>query len=98
MAGIRRRRTAGGCLARSGEGERGVTLNVEQLLFNMLLAAIFSVLGFVLLFIGYRIFDALTPMDLGHKIFDEGNVAAAVMSGAFILGLAIVVAASIHGG
>jgi uncharacterized membrane protein YjfL (UPF0719 family) len=75
-----------------------MALNVEQLLFNMLLAAIFSILGFALLFVGYRVFDALTPLDLGHKIFDEGNVAAAVMAGAFILGLAIVVAASIHGG
>ncbi len=74
-----------------------MTLNVEQTLFNLLLAAIFSILGFVLLFIGYKVFDALTPTDLGAKIFEEGNVAAAVMAGAFILGIAIVVAASIHG-
>ena len=51
-----------------------MALNFEQLLFNLLLAVIFSVLGFVLLFLGYRLFDALTPMDLGHKIFDEGNI------------------------
>ena len=74
-----------------------MALNFEQLLFNLLLAAIFSVLGFVLLFVGYRVFDALTPMDLGHKIFDEGNVAAAVMAGAFVIGLALIVSASIQG-
>ncbi|MGH2353401.1 MAG: DUF350 domain-containing protein [Chloroflexota bacterium] len=74
-----------------------MTLNVEQLLFNLLLATLFSILGFVLLFLGYRMFDALTPMELGHKIFDEGNVAAAVMAGAFVIGLALIVSASIQG-
>lgn len=74
-----------------------MAINVEQMLFNMLLAAIFSVLGFILLFIGYKVFDWLTPMDMGHKIFDEGNVAAAVMAGAFVIGMAIVIAASMGG-
>jgi uncharacterized membrane protein YjfL (UPF0719 family) len=74
-----------------------MTLNVEQMLINMLLATVFSILGFVLLFIGYRVFDLLTPMDLGRKIFEEGNVAAAVMAGAFVFGIALIVAASILG-
>ena len=74
-----------------------MALNLDQLLFNLLLAVIFSVLGFLLLFAGYRVFDALTPTDLGHKIFDEGNVAAAVMAGAFVLGIALIVSASISG-
>jgi uncharacterized membrane protein YjfL (UPF0719 family) len=85
------------CAAPPQEGVRDVALNVEQLVFNLLLALIFSLLGFVLLFAGYRAFDALTPMDLGHKIFDEGNVAAAVMAGSFVFGIALIVAASIHG-
>lgn len=74
-----------------------MTLNVEQTLFNLFLAALFSILGFILLFAGYRIFDWLTPEDIRAKIFDEGNVAAAVLTGAFILAIAIVIAASIHG-
>lgn len=74
-----------------------MALNFEQVLLNLLLAVIFSALGFVLLFLGYRVFDALTPMNLGHKIFDEGNVAAAVMAGAFVLGIALIVSASISG-
>jgi uncharacterized membrane protein YjfL (UPF0719 family) len=74
-----------------------MALNVEQLLLNMLLALLFSILGFALLFVGYRAFDWFTPMDLGRKIFEDGNVAAAVMAGAFVLGIAIVVAASIQG-
>lgn len=73
-----------------------MSLNFEQLGLNILLAMIFSVLGFVLLFVGYRMFDAVTPGNLSRRIFDEGNVAAAIMAGAFVIAVSIVIAASIH--
>jgi len=57
---------------------------------------VYALLGMVLLFIGYRVFDWLTPTDLQEKIFKEGNVAAAVLVGAFILGLAIVILGAIR--
>lgn len=67
------------------------------MLFNLLLAAVFSVLGFILLFLGYRALDMLTPQKMGEKIFHEGNVAVAVLAAGFVSGLAIIIAASIHG-
>ncbi len=70
---------------------------LEITINNLLLAVLFALVGFILLLGGYRIFDAMTPTDLNAKIFEEGNVAAAVLAGAFIIGLAIVVAAAIHG-
>lgn len=73
-----------------------MSLKFEQLGLNILLATIFSVLGFVLLFVGYRMFDAVTPGNLSRRIFDEGNVAAAIMAGAFVIAVSIVIAASIH--
>ena len=51
--------------------------------------------GFLSCFFGYRLFDWLTPGDAQHKIFEEGNVAVAVMKGAFVLAIAIVLAAVI---
>ena len=68
---------------------------MEQTIANVLLSVLFALLGFVLLFVGYKVFDALTPHNIGHKILDEGNVAAAVLMAGFIVGLAIVVAAAI---
>ena len=68
---------------------------MENLINNLLLSVLFAFLGFVLLFVGYRVFDALTPTNMGAKIFEEGNTAAAVLVGAFIIGLAIIVAAAI---
>lgn len=68
---------------------------MEQFLANAALSLVFALLGFVLLFIGYRVFDSLTPQNLGKSIFEDGNVAAAVLAGAFIVGLALVIAAAI---
>ena len=68
---------------------------LENLINNLLLSVLFALLGFVLLFVGYRVFDALTPTNISLKIFEEGNTAAAVLTGAFIIGLAIIVAAAI---
>ena len=76
---------------RSGEN------SVENTLNNLLLAILFALLGLILLIGGYRVFDVMTPTDLNAKIFEEGNIAAAVLAGAFIIGLAVVVAAAIHG-
>lgn len=68
---------------------------MDEVLRNLGLSFAFAFLGFVLLFLSYLAFDRLTPTDLNQRIFEEGNVAAAVLTGAFVLGLAIVVAAAI---
>jgi putative membrane protein len=70
-------------------------MDANSTLNNAVLSVLFAILGFVLLFIGYRVFDALTPTDLNKRIFEDGNVAAAILAGAFVLGLAIIVAMAI---
>ena len=69
---------------------------MDQALGNMALSIVFSVLGFILLFLGFKVFDWLTPADLSKKIFEDGNMAAALVMAAFILALAQVVAAAIN--
>ena len=44
------------------------------------LSVVFAILGFGLLFLGYRAFDMLTPASLSNQIFEEKNLAAAVLS------------------
>lgn len=66
--------------------------------FEVLLKTIlYAVVGILLLFFGYKVFDWLTPTDAQKKIFEERNTAVAILFGFFILGLAIVIAAAIHG-
>ena len=70
-------------------------MDVQQTLVNIVLSLVFALLGFILLFVGYRVFYALTPTDLNKRIFEDGNVAAAVLAAGFVLGLAIIVAMAI---
>ncbi len=62
-----------------------------------ILSIIYAILGMVLLYVGYKVFDLVTPTDMQKKIFEEGNTAVAITVGAFIIGLAIVILGAIRG-
>jgi len=57
--------------------------------------AIFGVTGIVLLIVGYYIWELVTPYNLRRELQDNKNVAVALVAAAFIVGMAIVVAAAL---
>ena len=60
----------------------------------LLYTAVFGVVGIILVFIGFKLFDkAITKINLEAEIA-KGNVAAAILSGAAIIALAIIIAAA----
>ncbi len=63
----------------------------------LLAALLYSVIGMLILCVGFFIFDALTPGKLWEDIRDKQNMAVALFGGLFALGLSIIVAAAIHG-
>jgi putative membrane protein len=66
------------------------------LLSNVVAAAVFAVLGIVILFGSFFVLDRMTPYTLWKEIIDEHNTALAVLLGALALGISIIVAAAIH--
>ncbi len=70
---------------------------MQHALIVFLSSVAYAATGSILLWAGYRLFDRLTPGDAHSKIFDEGNQAVAILVGAFVLGLAIVIAAAMVG-
>jgi uncharacterized membrane protein YjfL (UPF0719 family) len=65
-------------------------------LWRLLLdAALFGISGIVLLIIGYYVWELITPYNLRKEIHENKNVAVAIVVAAFILGMAIVIAASL---
>ncbi|MDP5281137.1 DUF350 domain-containing protein [Sphingomonas sp. DG1-23] len=58
---------------------------------------LYSVIGIVIFVIGFVILDLLTPGKLWQEIEQKQNVAVAIFAGAVAIGLAIIVAAAIHG-
>ena len=63
-------------------------------LLNM---AIFALVGVALAIIGYKLFDLCTPGDLSKEIVENKNIAAAIVAGALIIGVCIIVAVAMMG-
>jgi uncharacterized membrane protein YjfL (UPF0719 family) len=58
---------------------------------------LFSAVGIIAAIAGYKLFDKCTPGDLHNEIVQHKNVAAAIVAGAVILGVCIIIAASMLG-
>ena len=65
-----------------------------RILTNSLL---YSILGGIVFWISFIIVDKITPYDLWRQLVEERNQALATVVAAMCLGIAIIVAAAIHG-
>jgi len=59
--------------------------------------ALFAVIGIILAILGYKVFDRFTPGHLHQEIVEHRNVAAAIIGASVILGVCIIIAASMLG-
>jgi uncharacterized membrane protein YjfL (UPF0719 family) len=65
-------------------------------LWRLLLdASLFGIAGIVLLIIGYYLWELITPYNLRRELHENKNVAVAIVVASFIIGMAIVIAASL---
>lgn len=61
----------------------------------LLSMVIFALVAIVLMVIGYKVFDLImTKVDVQKELAERQNIAVAIVIGAVILGVAIIVAAS----
>jgi len=67
---------------------------LPQAVGNVLL---FAAIGIITAILGYKLFDKCTPGHLTREILENRNIAAAIIGGAVILGVCIIVAASMMG-
>lgn len=65
--------------------------------YHLAAAAIFSVVGIVVLFLAIFLMEKLTRFSIAKEIVDEHNTALAIIVGAIVIGIAIIIAASILG-
>ncbi|HVJ00550.1 MAG TPA: DUF350 domain-containing protein [Sphingomonas sp.] len=63
----------------------------------LLSTLIYAVVGIIVFVVGFVVLDLLTPGKLWEEIEQKQNVAVAIFAGAIAIGLAIIVAAAIHG-
>ncbi|MBI4758804.1 MAG: DUF350 domain-containing protein [Chloroflexi bacterium] len=58
-----------------------------------LVSMFYAIVGIILLFAAYKIFD----FNMNKAIFEDKNVAVGVSVGAFVLGVALIIAGAIKG-
>lgn len=58
---------------------------------------VFSLLGVVVFWVCFIVIDWLTPYDLWGEIVEKKNQALATIVAAMCLGIAIIIAAAVHG-
>lgn len=77
--------------------QAGLDWHAASLGQAVLYTVLFSLLGIGLAILGYKLFDVCTPGNLHEEILKNRNTAAALVGGAVIIGVCIVVAAAIMG-
>ena len=56
---------------------------------------IFGLVGILLAVLGFKIFDWVTPGDLGKEIIEKQNMPAAIVAGAMIIGICIIISRAV---
>ncbi|MGI4870058.1 MAG: DUF350 domain-containing protein [Janthinobacterium lividum] len=71
---------------------------MEYLNLKALAASIiYSVLGIVILVVSFYVFNRFTPGTLRKEILEDQNTALAILGAAFMLAVAFIISAAIHG-
>lgn len=72
---------------------------MEDIINMKLVAAsvIYSLVGIVILLLSFWIIEKITPENLWKEILVNKNMALALMAGAFIIAIAIIISSAIHG-
>ncbi|MES2486650.1 MAG: DUF350 domain-containing protein [Bacteroidota bacterium] len=70
---------------------------LEIFLKPILASVIFSIVGLIILFVAYFVVEKITPENTWKEIVHNKNIPLAIIFGAFIIGMSIIISAAIHG-
>lgn len=63
---------------------------------NVIASVVFSLVGIVVLGVCFWIFEKITPENLWKEIIERQNLALAIVSGAFMIAMAIIIGSAVH--
>ncbi|MFN8315903.1 MAG: DUF350 domain-containing protein [Chitinophagales bacterium] len=64
---------------------------------NLTNSVLFSFVGITILVVSFLLIEWVTPQNIYKEVVENKNVAVAIVAGAFILAIAFIVGAAIHG-
>jgi len=83
------------CAASASAQEAGGGDVVQELVRGVLGSIVYSVLGLVVLLVGFKVLDWATPFSLNKEIAEDNNIAAGVVVAGMMIGLGLIVASAI---
>ncbi|MFL5321409.1 MAG: DUF350 domain-containing protein [Myxococcaceae bacterium] len=72
-------------------------MNMDFLAKALVTSLVFSVVGLGVFVAGFFVIKLILPFDVNKEIEVDQNTSLGIVIGSFVLGLAIIVAAAIHG-
>jgi uncharacterized membrane protein YjfL (UPF0719 family) len=72
-------------------------MDFENLGENVVDSVVFALIGLVLFGVGFFLMNKVAPFSIRKEIEEDHNTALAIIMAAVILGIALVVAAAVHG-
>ena len=72
-------------------------MNMDFLAKALVTSLVFSVVGLGVFVAGFYVIKLILPFDVNKEIEVDQNTSLGIVIGSFVLGLAIIVAAAIHG-
>jgi putative membrane protein len=75
----------------------GVLIPMNQLPDLVVATLVFSLIGLVLFALAFWIISKVSPFSIRKEIEVDQNVALGIVIGAVIIGIALIVAAAVHG-
>ena len=63
---------------------------------SVLASVVFSLMGIIVLGVCFWIAEKITPENLWKEIIEKQNVALAIVSGAFMIAMGIIIASAVH--
>ena len=86
---------SGAIAAQQGVGNSANSSFWRELPLGLAAALIYSFLGIIVLMIGFKIFDWITPFSLNREIEEKNNTAAGLIVAGIMIALGLIVAAAI---
>jgi len=78
-------------------GALAFVVKFDELAEVLVNTIIFVVIGLIFFGIGFLILNILTPFSVRKEIEEDQNTALGVVIGAMLIGIAIIIAAAVHG-
>ncbi len=75
----------------------GFVVKMEELLPVLVAALVFVLLGLIIFAVAFFILDKFLPYSVHKEIEEDQNTALGIIIGSMLIGIAIIIAAAIHG-